>query len=147
MSVKPAIRVALPALMSALLSWLCLLCAAPRASAGPQSDEVEAQPFVAQARRLVEAMEYLGEPFSPEDRRAIERAAEDEDTARGVAAMQSVLDRRILLRVEISPESRVRVSRGRAEATLVEAGWRSFLVKVVNEAGVTAQLRAESPQA
>ncbi|HEY0173628.1 MAG TPA: CehA/McbA family metallohydrolase [Pyrinomonadaceae bacterium] len=147
MSVKPAIRVALPALMSALLSWLCLLCAAPRASAGPQSDEVEAQPFVAQARRLVEAMEYLGEPFSPEDRRAIERAAEDEDTARGVAAMQSVLDRRVLLRVEISPESRVRVARGRAEATLVEAGWRSFLVKVVNEAGVTAQLRAESPQA
>ncbi|HYO64202.1 MAG TPA: CehA/McbA family metallohydrolase, partial [Pyrinomonadaceae bacterium] len=52
-----------------------------------------------------------------------------------------------LVRVEISPESRVRVTRGRAEATLVEAGWRSFLVKVVNQAGVTAQLRAESPQA
>ncbi|MET0622444.1 MAG: CehA/McbA family metallohydrolase [Pyrinomonadaceae bacterium] len=141
MSVKPAIRVALPALLSAL----CLLCAAPRAFA--QSDEVEAQPFVAQTRRLVEAMEYLGEPFGPEDRRALERAASDEDAARGVAAMQAVLDRRVLLRVEISPESRVRVARGRAEATLVEAGWRSFLVKVVNEAGVTAQLRAESPQA
>jgi hypothetical protein len=130
-----------------LLSGFCLLCAAPRATAAPQADEVEAQPFVAQARRLVEAMEYLGEPFSAEDRRAIERAAEDEDAARGVAAMQAVLDRRVLLRVDISPESRVKVSRGRAEATLVEAGWRSFLVKVINEAGVTAQLRAESPQA
>ncbi len=143
MSVKPAVRVA----ASALLSWLCLLCAAVAANAQTQADEVEAQPFVAQARRLVEAMEYLGEPFGPEDRRALERAAEDEDAARGVAAMQAVLDRRVLLRVEISPESRVRVTRGRAEATLVEAGWRSFLVKVVNEAGVTAPLRAESPQA
>ena len=130
-----------------VLLVLGLLFAAPRAFAAPQADEVEAQPFVAQVRRLVEAMEYLGEPFSPEDRRALERAAEDTDAGRGVAAMQNVLDRRVLLRVDISPESRVKVTRGRAEAALVEAGWRSFLVKVRNEAGVTAQLRAESPQA
>jgi hypothetical protein len=145
LSVKPSGR----GVASALLAAFCLLlCAAARtAAAPPQADEVEPQPFVAQVRRLVEAMEYLGEPFGPEDRRALDRAAEDEDAARGVAAMQEVLDRRVLLRVEISPESRVRVERGRAEATLVEAGWRSFLVKVRNEAGVTAQLRAESPQA
>jgi hypothetical protein len=126
---------------------LILLCAAPQATAATQTDEVEPQPFVAQVRRLVEAMEYLGEPFSAEDRRALERAAADENAARGVAAMQNVLDRRVLLRVEISPESRVKVTRGSARATLVEAGWRSFLVKVRNEGGVTAQLRAESPHA
>ena len=143
MSVKSALRVVLFLLLSGFspLRW------APEASAATRADEVEPQPFVAQVRRLVEAMEYLGEPFGDEDRRALERAAEDEDAARGVAAMQEVLDRHVLLRVEISPESRVRVTRGRAAATLAEAGWRSFLVKVVNEAGVTAQLRAESPQA
>jgi hypothetical protein len=128
------------------LCAFCLLCAAPRAAAR-QADEVESQPFFAQVRRLVEAMEYLGEPLSPADRRELERASEDADPARGVAAVQSVLDRRVLLRVEISPESRVKVTRGRAAATLVEAGWRSFLVKVRNEAGVTARLRAESPNA
>ncbi|HEY9285049.1 MAG TPA: CehA/McbA family metallohydrolase [Pyrinomonadaceae bacterium] len=130
-----------------LLCCAVLSCGARAAAAATQADGVEAQPFVAQVRRLVETMEYLGEPFSAEDVRALERAAEDENAARGVVAMQRVLDRHVLLRVEISPESRVRVVRGQARATLVEAGWRSFLVKVRNEAGVTAQLRAESPNA
>ncbi|MEJ7616201.1 MAG: hypothetical protein WKF30_04340 [Pyrinomonadaceae bacterium] len=35
---------------------------------------VERQPFVGQARRLVEAMDYLGESFSAEDKAAFERA-------------------------------------------------------------------------
>ncbi len=143
LSVNPTFRRVLFLLPCAV----SLLCVAPCASAAKQIDEVEPQPFVAQVRRLIEAMEYLGEPFSAEDRRALERAAEDTDAARGVAAMQNVLDRRVLLRVEISPESRVKVTRGSARATLVEAGWRSFLVKVRNEGGVTAQLRAESPHA
>jgi hypothetical protein len=36
---------------------------------------------------------------------------------------------------------------GPASRTLVEQGWRSFLVKVANEAGTTATLRATSPSA
>ncbi len=36
---------------------------------------------------------------------------------------------------------------GAAKAELVEAGTRIFLVKVMNKAGVTAQLVAESPNA
>jgi hypothetical protein len=101
----------------------------------------------AQVRRLVEAMEYLGEPLSQAERQALERAAGDENGARGVAGMREVLDARSLFFVEISPESRVKVTRGRAAATLVEKGWRTFLVRVRNEAGVTAQLKAASPNA
>jgi hypothetical protein len=41
----------------------------------------------------------------------------------------------------------VSVTRGPAQATLVEKGWRSFLVRVRNDAGVTAQLKAASPNA
>lgn len=108
---------------------------------------VEVQPLAAQVRRLVEALEYLGEPFSPAERLALERASEQEDAALALAGMRAVLDARSLFFVEISPESRVRVTRGRAEATLVEKGWRSFLVRVRNEAGVTAQLKAASPNA
>jgi len=110
--------------------------------------EVELQPLSAQIRRLVEAMDYLGEPFTPAERRTLVRAAEDEDDeARAVAQLRGVLDARSLFFIEISPESRVKVTRGRAEATLVEKGWRSFLVRVRNEAGVTAQLKAASPNA
>jgi hypothetical protein len=43
--------------------------------------------------------------------------------------------------------SRVSVSQGSARPELVEQGWRSFLVRVDNEAGVTAELKADSPEA
>lgn len=49
--------------------------------------------------------------------------------------------------VSINPEARVKVSRGPASARLTQGGWTSFLVKVHNEAGVTARLRSASPQA
>ena len=47
----------------------------------------------------------------------------------------------------INPESRVKVQVGPAQKSLVEQGWRIFLVKVHNEAGVTAPLRCSSPNA
>jgi hypothetical protein len=108
---------------------------------------VELQPLVAQVKRLVEAMDYLGEPFSAEDKQALERAADEEDEGRALVAIQTILDRRTLAYINISPESRVSVRRGPTDATLVEKGWRAFLVKVRNEAGVTAQLKASSPNA
>ena len=57
------------------------------------------------------------------------------------------LDPRCLLDIRINPESRVSVDRGGATPQLVEQGWRAYLVKVRNEAGVTGALRVESPQA
>jgi hypothetical protein len=112
-----------------------------------QDAEVDLQPFVAQVRRLVEALDYLGEPFSAADKQVLEQAFNDENPDRAIATIQSVLDRRTLLRVAISPESRVSVTRGSAQANLVEKGWRSFLVRVRNDAGVTARLKAASPNA
>jgi hypothetical protein len=92
-------------------------------------------------------MDLLGEPFTDADKQAIARASEDSDESRGLAALQEALDRRVLANVTVSPESRVSVTRGAARATLVEKGWRCFLVKVRNDAGVTAQLRATSRNA
>ena len=111
------------------------------------NDKPDVQPLVAQVKRLVETMDYLGEPFSAADKQALERAFDDEDEGRALKAIQDVLDKRSLLYVDINPESRVSVARGLAQATLVEKGWRSFLVRVRNQAGVTAQLRAASPNA
>src|SRR5690606_20929839 len=66
---------------------------------------------------------------------------------RAVAAIQRALDPLCLAIVNVNPESRVTVARGPAAAELMQHGWRSFLVKVVNEAGVTAALRCHSPNA
>jgi hypothetical protein len=49
--------------------------------------------------------------------------------------------------ININPEARVKVGRGPAKARLIQGGWVSFLVKVHNEAGVTAQLQVASPNA
>jgi hypothetical protein len=110
-------------------------------------EQIELQPLIAQVNRLVEAMDYLGAPVSASDKQALDKAIGDSDQARAGRAIQDVLDKYCLVEVNINPESRVKVSQGQAKTDLVEKGWRTFLVKVRNEAGVTAQLRAESPNA
>src|SRR2546425_913125 len=107
----------------------------------------ELQPLVAQVKRLVDAMAYLGEPFADAERRQLDAAADIGGEPRGVEAIQKVLDPRCLLLVRINPESRISIERGAAAASLVEHGWRAFLIKVRNEAGATGVLNAESPQA
>jgi hypothetical protein len=108
---------------------------------------VEAQPLMAQVRRLVEAMAYLGEPFTEAERERLDAAANMSEEARAVEEIQRILDPRCLLAVRINPESRVSVERGAASPRLVEQGWRAYLIKVRNEAGVTGVLNMESPQA
>ena len=108
---------------------------------------VEVQPLVSQVRRLVEAMKYLGEPLGDADRDRLDAAASMADSARAIEEIQRILDPHCLLAIRINPESRITVDRAAAPARLVEQGWRAYLVKVRNEAGVTAVLRLESPQA
>jgi len=114
--------------------------------AGPSgaSAEVELQPLAAQANRIADALDLMGAPLSQADRGRLAKAAAD--PAGGVAEIQRVLDPLCLVVVDINPESRVKAARGEAAAGLVEAGWRTFLIKVVNEAGVTAPLNIRSPQ-
>ena len=47
----------------------------------------------------------------------------------------------------VSPESRVKVEAGPVSKALVQQGWRTFLVKTHNEAGITPVLQAVSPNA
>ena len=106
--------------------------------------QVEAQPLAAQAARIADALAYVGAPLPPADREALRAAAATADAS---AAIQAILDPYCLLEIHINPESRVKVAPGPARAELVERGWRTFLVKVRNEAGVTAPLRVSSPHA
>ncbi len=126
--------------------WLVLLSTG-FADDLPLVRTVEAQPLKAQAKRIAEALGFLGQPLSKEQAAALEKAAAEKEDAVAIDAIQTVLDPLCLAGVNINPESRVKVARGAAEAELVQQGSRVFLVKVHNEAGVTAALRASSPNA
>ena len=108
---------------------------------------LEAQPLMAQVGRLIDAMAYLGEPLSDADRERLTAAASTTEGGRALAEIQEVLDPRCLLTIRINPESRISVDRAAAPPRLIEHGWRAYLVKVRNEAGVTGVLSLESPQA
>ena len=79
--------------------------------------------------------------------RASTRRPQPTDEALAVIELQQVLDAHCVASVHINPESRVKVVPGPAPKQLVQGGWRSFLVKVHNEAGITSALVAVSPNA
>ena len=129
--------------------WLVvMLLSAPfAAQESPKVGQVELQPLIAQVKRLVEVLSYLGAPLSPADTQALEKAAKESDAAQVIREVQNVLDRYCLADIQINPEGRLKVAQGAAKPELAEQGWRTFLVKVRNEAGVTGQLQVESPNA
>src|SRR5438552_995396 len=112
-----------------------------------QTRAVEWQPFKAQVTRMLEALDFQGAALSEAETRAIRQALETGSGEEAADRVESMLDKHVLVEVNINPESRVKVARGKAPAELMQSGWRAFLVKVVNEGGVTAELRAVSPQA
>ncbi len=107
--------------------------------------EVPLQPFAQHIRRLEDALNYMGQPFTPDIHQRINQAMALPDEAMAVAELQKILDPYVLAIVSINPESRVKVRQGDAKPELAEAGTRLFLVKVENDAGVTAPLEVESP--
>ena len=138
--------------MRIIISLLCalfVLCPAVEITAAdwPIVGKVSRQPLQASVARLSDALTVAGAPLSPTvlaKLKEFEQSNSDDSVAREIQAM---LDPLCLAAVEISAESRVHVVRGPAPAQLVESGWQTFLVKVANQAGVTATLRCSSPQA
>jgi len=113
----------------------------------PVVKDVPLQPLQAQAKRVATALAEAGAPLSKKQQANLEKALAETGNVAGVTAIQEVLDPLCLAAVNINPESRVKVAPGPAEKELVQHGWTVFLVKVHNEAGVTAALRASSPNA
>lgn len=109
--------------------------------------DVEPQPLLAQAIRLKEALSFLGSSLSKEDEQRLTALQHQPHTKETVKQVQDILDGYCLAMVNINPESRVKVLKGPAKAKLIQNGWVSYLVKVNNEAGITAKLEAESPNA
>lgn len=111
---------------------LMVSCSLARGNELPQVYEGKQQPIWVNLVRLVQAMTYIGWPYAGEF---------DKDQAMTLAEIQKRFDPLCLAAVTINPESRVSVDGGIASPELVQNEWTCFLVKVINEAGVTAPLR------
>src|SRR3954470_23286117 len=108
---------------------------------------VEPQPLLAQTIRLNDALSFLGSALSREDAQRLKALQDKPLTPETSQLIQNILDPYCLATVDINPEARVKVLRGPANARLTQDGWTSFIIKVHNEAGVTAQLEVGSPNA
>ena len=126
---------------------LAALCATARAQEIPLLLDVDFQPLSASTQRLIEALDFLGAPVTSADRAALQAALVSADHATATEQIQTVLDRYCIAFVDINAESRVRIAEAAAPKELVQGGWRTFLVKVHNQAGVTAPLSGASPNA
>ncbi|HEY2933017.1 MAG TPA: CehA/McbA family metallohydrolase [Acidobacteriota bacterium] len=107
--------------------------------------KVPLQPLAQHVRRVQTTLDYLGQPFTASEQRDINEAIAAAEEGVAVQKLQDVLDKHVLAVVEINPESRVKVSQGAARPDVAQAGTRLFLVKVVNQAGITSPLVVESP--
>ncbi len=116
-------------------------------SSGINVADVETQPLLAQSIRLNEALSFLGSSLSSKDQKRLLALQKEHFTPKTTKLIQEILDPYCLAMININAEARVKVMRGPVKAKLIQNGWVSFLVKVNNDAGVTAQLQATSPNA
>ncbi len=109
---------------------------------------VEFQPFTAQVTRIVEALALIGDPLSLAESAEIKQLTGAlANQSRAVQRLQEILDRHCLAFVNLNPESRVSVQAGPAKPELIQQGWRTFLIKVQNDAGITPVLAVDSRNA
>src|SRR5262245_24824139 len=68
----------------------------------PKAGKIEAQPLLAQVRRLQQALDHLGSPLSPEVVAALGKLKPDGDAARVTTAVEALLDPLCLAAVEVT---------------------------------------------
>ena len=132
---------------SVILNFILLATSTCFAVELPLVAEVEHQPLVAATERLLEALEFVGAPLPAEDTKALQGALKETDAKVANRTIQRVLDAHCVVGVTINPESRVSVVEGPVAKRLIQGGWATFLIKVQNDAGITPQLKPESPNA
>jgi N-methylcarbamate hydrolase len=96
--------------------------------------DVEPQPYFAGVNRAVGELAGLGAPLAPQDAAQIAAMSLRNDRA-AVGTAEAVLDRYTLARLAVDAGGSAHLSPGGAPRTLVEQGWRMFLVRVENPSG------------
>jgi hypothetical protein len=99
-----------------------------------EPDKIESQPYFAGVNRALDALAKLGSPVLAEDAQQLAVLSHQNDSAT-VHASEKILGRYTLVNLSINPDGSVEVKSGAAPTTLIEQGWRMFLVRVSNPAG------------
>lgn len=135
--------------LTILIGVVLLIAISPLATAQnwPTVESVDRQPLLAAAQRVATALGSVGHPLSEPQRQQLAKISQMTDDARVVKTIQELFDPLCLTAIHINAESRVKVIEGPVSKSLVQNGWRTFLVKVHNEAGINPALRCNSPQA
>ncbi len=108
-------------------------------------EKVDFQPLAKHVNRLVRKLEYLGAPLPASTVERLHQLTAD-TVSKPVTEIQQLLDSYCLASVMINPESRVKSMQGPAPAKLYVDHPQMFLVKIINEAGVTSRLRLTSDE-
>src|ERR1700733_3263136 len=95
---------------------------------------VEPQPYFSGVNRALEDLAQLGAPIAAADAAQIAALSRQNDGV-AVAEAEKLLDRYTLTRVTLQSEGIGRTEPGGAKRTLIEQGWRMFLVRVENTKG------------
>lgn len=128
-------------------STLFLFAGTSSAQNWPNVESVDRQPLLAGVDRVATALDSVGRPLSPEQKAKLEEIKQLTDDGKVVSEIQKLMDPLCLAAIHINPESRVKVVEGPTEKSLMQNGWRTFLVKVHNEAGINPGVGCASPQA
>ncbi|MDQ6813564.1 MAG: CehA/McbA family metallohydrolase [Bacteroidota bacterium] len=142
------------ALFLVVFSFLCLVTSAQHQHHNDivldglsKVENVEAQPLLSQALRVADALSYIGNALPAHAMKRLQALKDLPYDASTVKSVQEILDPYCLAEIEINPEARVKVNAGPAKPDLLQEGWKSYLVKVHNQAHTVARLMAESPNA
>ncbi len=92
---------------------------------------------------LTTALGKAGVAWSP----AVKQALQAWEASRDAVALQAVLDSECAAAVAIDAGRKLRIVAPVRQPVLLESGWRTFLIKVVNEAAATTTLHLDSPNA
>jgi hypothetical protein len=135
-------------LLTSVLFLIALQNPLSAQTALPIAADVDWPTFRDKTRKLVEGLEALKAPLPAESLGKLKELLENEPAKPQAAAeaVQKLLDAHCLIGVSINPESRVKAARGPAAVELRLKHESIFLVKVVNEAGVTQKLSVSGSQ-
>ena len=132
-----------------VLLLLLLATSACGQSSLPVVDGVDGRALRLQSRQLLDALAKAKAQLPKETERELRNLVSDDKETPDEAAVeriQKLLNAQCLIGVSINPESRVKAARGPHSAELVADKESCFLIRVLNEAGVTHPLSVQIPQ-
>jgi hypothetical protein len=113
----------------------------------PMATRVDAQPLLAQVRRVGQAIKSLGSPLPKGVAANLAKLSPDDEPEKVARTVQKSLDPLCVAAVTVARDGSLRIKPTAGKPELVEQGWRAFLIKVVNPNERTGTLRCESPNA